>query len=131
MRPSLWTVSRSAGTERGDREPFGMAFAPTAASMPCCSSRQAAKAPPLTALRSTLVGNRVSLPRPSNSRSNARVAPQAVAATKPAVTEKKSGAKPAEMSSEIAADLYRDMKLGRDFEDMSAQMNYRGKMLGE
>ena len=57
--------------------------------------------------------------------------PVAVAATKPAAIEKKSGAKIAEMSSEEAADLYRDMMLGRDFEDMCAQMYYRGKMFGE
>lgn len=29
-----------------------------------------------------------------------------------------------------ARDLYKDMKLGRDFEDMCAQMYYRGKMFG-
>lgn len=57
--------------------------------------------------------------------------PLAVAATKSAAIEKKAGAKSAEMSTEEAADLYRDMMLGRDFEDMCAQMYYRGKMFGE
>jgi TPP-dependent pyruvate/acetoin dehydrogenase alpha subunit len=31
---------------------------------------------------------------------------------------------------DTAKDLYRDMRLGRDFEDMCAQMYYRGKMFG-
>lgn len=35
-----------------------------------------------------------------------------------------------EMTPEVAKDLYRDMRLGRDFEDMCAQMYYRGKMFG-
>lgn len=35
-----------------------------------------------------------------------------------------------EITPEEAADLYRDMKLGRDFEEMCAQMYYRGKMFG-
>lgn len=34
------------------------------------------------------------------------------------------------MTPEVAKDLYYDMKLGRDFEDMCAQMYYRGKMFG-
>jgi hypothetical protein len=35
-----------------------------------------------------------------------------------------------EIDKETAKDLYRDMRLGRDFEDMCAQMYYRGKMFG-
>lgn len=34
------------------------------------------------------------------------------------------------LNPEVARDLYKDMKLGRDFEDMCAQMYYRGKMFG-
>eukprot|EP00798_Chlamydomonas_sp_ICE-L_P031178 gene31178-6322_t len=34
------------------------------------------------------------------------------------------------MSPEVAKDMYYDMRLGRDFEDMCAQMYYRGKMFG-
>jgi pyruvate dehydrogenase E1 component alpha subunit len=34
------------------------------------------------------------------------------------------------MTPEVAKDLYYDMVLGRDFEDMCAQMYYRGKMFG-
>lgn len=34
------------------------------------------------------------------------------------------------LDADTARDLYRDMKLGRDFEDMCAQMYYRGKMFG-
>jgi len=35
-----------------------------------------------------------------------------------------------QLTPEVARDLYKDMKLGRDFEDMCAQMYYRGKMFG-
>ena len=31
---------------------------------------------------------------------------------------------------QVAADLYKDMFLGREFEEMCAQMYYRGKMFG-
>lgn len=34
------------------------------------------------------------------------------------------------LSKEIAADTYKDMVLGREFEEMCAQMYYRGKMFG-
>lgn len=61
--------------------------------------------------------------------SRSRLVARAVAATKVA-TDKKAPAKSVEMSPETAADLYRDMMLGRDFEDMCAQMYYRGKMFG-
>ena len=43
---------------------------------------------------------------------------------------KSNKAKLAEMSPETAKDLYRDMFLGREFEEMCAQMYYRGKMFG-
>lgn len=43
---------------------------------------------------------------------------------------KANKAKLAEMSPETAKDLYRDMFLGREFEEMCAQMYYRGKMFG-
>ena len=35
-----------------------------------------------------------------------------------------------QLNKDVAKDLYKDMKLGRDFEDMCAQMYYRGKMFG-
>jgi Dehydrogenase E1 component len=35
-----------------------------------------------------------------------------------------------EMDSDVARALYKDMRLGRDFEEMCAQMYYRGKMFG-
>jgi pyruvate dehydrogenase E1 component alpha subunit len=38
--------------------------------------------------------------------------------------------KAASISPEEAAMLYSDMYLGREFEDMCAQMYYRGKMFG-
>lgn len=34
------------------------------------------------------------------------------------------------ISAEVAKELYRDMVLGREFEEMCAQMYYRGKMFG-
>lgn len=43
---------------------------------------------------------------------------------------KANKAKLTEMSPETAKDLYRDMFLGREFEEMCAQMYYRGKMFG-
>lgn len=53
--------------------------------------------------------------------------PQSVAqAVKPSSPSKKSDV----ISAEVAKDLYRDMILGREFEEMCAQMYYRGKMFG-
>ena len=43
---------------------------------------------------------------------------------------KSNKAKLTEMTPETAKDLYRDMFLGREFEEMCAQMYYRGKMFG-
>lgn len=43
---------------------------------------------------------------------------------------KTNKAKLGEMSPETAKDIYRDMFLGREFEEMCAQMYYRGKMFG-
>jgi pyruvate dehydrogenase E1 component alpha subunit len=65
--------------------------------------------------------------------------PQAVAAKPaPSITaeapakssSKASSSKKADISPEVAADTYRDMFLGREFEEMCAQMYYRGKMFG-
>jgi pyruvate dehydrogenase E1 component alpha subunit len=36
----------------------------------------------------------------------------------------------ANLTPEVAKDLYYDMLLGREFEEMCAQMYYRGKMFG-
>jgi pyruvate dehydrogenase E1 component alpha subunit len=50
-----------------------------------------------------------------------------------ATTQKKeaSSAKPKyNVTPEVAKDLYYDMVLGREFEEMCAQMYYRGKMFG-
>ncbi|KAK9904884.1 hypothetical protein WJX75_004844 [Coccomyxa subellipsoidea] len=60
--------------------------------------------------------------------------PQAIAA-KPAPVEapakaSKVATSKADLSPEVASDLYRDMFLGREFEEMCAQMYYRGKMFG-
>jgi len=52
---------------------------------------------------------------------------QAVAsAVKPSAPAKKGDL----ISAEQAKELYRDMVLGREFEEMCAQMYYRGKMFG-
>lgn len=47
-------------------------------------------------------------------------------AVKPSSPSKKGDA----MSAEVAKELYEDMVLGREFEEMCAQMYYRGKMFG-
>ena len=38
--------------------------------------------------------------------------------------------KPAEINREIGLNLFKDMTLGRRFEDKCAEMYYRGKMFG-
>ena len=69
---------------------------------------------------------RTACPRAAASRRCA-VKVQAVAsAVKPTAPAKKGDL----ISAEEAKALYRDMVLGRDFEDMCAQMYYRGKMFG-
>lgn len=56
------------------------------------------------------------------------VTPKAVASPmKPSVSAKKAND---QISAEEAKVLYRDMFLGREFEEMCAQMYYRGKMFG-
>ena len=105
-----------------------MAFSFAAANVPCMHQQSSMHAalPPSNAISSTPL----ILARQTSRRSRLRLVAQAVAATKIA-TDKKAPAKSVEMSPETAADLYRDMMLGRDFEDMCAQMYYRGKMFGE
>ena len=105
-----------------------MAFSFPAANLPCL--HQQSTMPAAWAPSTAVPGTPMVLPRQISRRSRSRLVAQAVAATKIA-TEKKVPAKPVEMSPETAADLYRDMMLGRDFEDMCAQMYYRGKMFGE
>jgi len=51
-------------------------------------------------------------------------------AAKPAVFEAIVSTKSATIDKEQGEDLYKDMYLGRTFEDMCAQMYYRGKMFG-
>jgi len=66
----------------------------------------------------------------------APVAPRAVAAgpkpstAKPEVYEALVSTKSATINKEQGEDLYKDMYLGRLFEDTCAQMYYRGKMFG-
>uniref|UniRef100_A0A7S0S4K5 Pyruvate dehydrogenase E1 component subunit alpha n=1 Tax=Chlamydomonas leiostraca TaxID=1034604 RepID=A0A7S0S4K5_9CHLO len=47
-----------------------------------------------------------------------------------AVQKPSSSKAPASLTPEVAKDLYYDMVLGREFEEMCAQMYYRGKMFG-
>lgn len=56
----------------------------------------------------------------------ASVRVQAVAAVQKASASKA----PAGLTPEVAKDMYYDMVLGREFEEMCAQMYYRGKMFG-
>lgn len=53
-----------------------------------------------------------------------------VAAVASPVKPATGGKAAAKISSEQAAALYYDMMLGREFEEMCAQMYYRGKMFG-
>lgn len=68
--------------------------------------------------------------------SRVQVACQAVTTEAPPVkkgktlVDSKNGKPNAKLSSEVASELYRDMVLGREFEEMCAQMYYRGKMFG-
>ena len=64
--------------------------------------------------------------RPVASRRMAVSAKAISSPVKPSTPAKKSD----QISAEQAKELYRDMVLGRDFEDMCAQMYYRGKMFG-
>ena len=85
---------------------------------------------------SALIPSRTSCRAARSGRTNRVVHVSAVAAEKVSsqVAEipkvKSSKAKLPEMSPEVAKDLYRDMFLGREFEEMCAQMYYRGKMFG-
>ena len=56
-------------------------------------------------------------------------APLAAGATPPTGAPAQPSSKPS-ISAEVAKELYRDMVLGREFEEMCAQMYYRGKMFG-
>lgn len=90
----------------------------------------------LGASTSALIAPRTSCRAAQSARTNRVVHISAVAAEKVSsqVAEipkvKSSKAKLPEMSPEVAKDLYRDMFLGREFEEMCAQMYYRGKMFG-
>lgn len=70
---------------------------------------------------------RVPAPRPSMSR---RVKTNVIKAVASPVKQTASSKKDNALSAEEAKMLYRDMVLGRDFEEMCAQMYYRGKMFG-
>ncbi len=49
--------------------------------------------------------------------------------SKPAVAPS-TNSKASSLTPEVAKDLYYDMVMGREFEEMCAQMYYRGKMFG-
>ncbi len=78
----------------------------------------------------TFVGNSVRSLRPQGRPAGSiRLQVQAVASpVKPAAPARKSSAPT--ISAEDAKMLYRDMVLAREFEEMCAQMYYRGKMFG-
>eukprot|EP00887_Chlorella_sp_A99_P006925 scaffold2.g6925.t1 len=73
------------------------------------------------------IQQRPAISRAQRSAKRAALRTQAVASpVKPAPAAKKGEA----ISAEEAKELYRDMVLGREFEEMCAQMYYRGKMFG-
>jgi hypothetical protein len=76
----------------------------------------------IIASRPVKIARRVVVARRAAVRTQSVASPVA----KPNAPAKKGDA----ISAEQAKELYRDMKLGRDFEDMCAQMYYRGKMFG-
>ena len=55
---------------------------------------------------------------------------ETAAPAKPPASSSNRSKNGASISPEVAADLLRDMVLGREFEEMCAQMYYRGKMFG-
>ncbi|KAG7668632.1 hypothetical protein Ndes2526B_g03743 [Nannochloris sp. 'desiccata'] len=84
--------------------------------MPAMASGMALRGAPL----------RLAQRRPAASRRMAVSAKAIATPVKPSAPAKKGD----QISAEQAKELYRDMVLGRDFEDMCAQMYYRGKMFG-
>jgi len=64
------------------------------------------------------------------SRACVRVSAVATTAKKDASSAASSSKLAASLTPEVAKDLYYDMVLGREFEEMCAQMYYRGKMFG-
>lgn len=89
------------------------------------------KIPSASSLRKGIGHSSVSLPRPCRSQkgSSQPIAASAVIA-KPDKSKKSITTAGPAISPEVAEDLYRDMFLGREFEEMCAQMYYRGKMFG-
>ena len=83
---------------------LGRAFAPKLSAMP-------------SSLRGALRSRRSRVEAASPSAPKTAPAPKAPSAT--------TAAPAPAVSAEVAADLYYDMVLGRDFEDMCAQMYYR------
>mmetsp|Transcript_10920 Transcript_10920/g.18949 ORF Transcript_10920/g.18949 Transcript_10920/m.18949 type:complete len:409 (-) Transcript_10920:591-1817(-) len=79
-----------------------------------------------TQLPASGAGRRAANGRPS--RCPLRV--RAVAAVPKLATKAVAPSSYTNLTPEVAKDLYYDMLLGRDFEDMCAQMYYRGKMFG-
>lgn len=63
------------------------------------------------------------------SRTSLKVRAVATTAKKEAANSTSTTSKAA-VTPEVAKDLYYDMMLGREFEEMCAQMYYRGKMFG-
>lgn len=70
---------------------------------------------------------RVNVSRPSAAR---RVAVTLQAVASPIKSSSPAKKASDQISSEEAKTIYRDMFLGREFEEMCAQMYYRGKMFG-
>lgn len=98
-----------------------------------CSKTSCLPGPVAEAARPTACSFRAGQhpPRASVVQSRARRGPVVSAAvatpTKGAATNAPGKAS---VSAEVAKELYRDMVLGREFEEMCAQMYYRGKMFG-
>jgi pyruvate dehydrogenase E1 component alpha subunit len=68
--------------------------------------------------------------RPGTASRRAHLRVQAVAAPVKTSAPAPSSSAARAVCPEVAKDLYYDMVLGREFEEMCAQMYYRGKMFG-
>ena len=94
---------------------------PTPTQLASTSPQQVASARSAPAPRRTAVRAHVASPRSSGVKASAA----AKGASATTVLKEAKG-----LSSEKARDLYRDMFLGREFEERCAEMYYRGKMFG-
>ncbi|PKA61201.1 Pyruvate dehydrogenase E1 component subunit alpha-3, chloroplastic [Apostasia shenzhenica] len=94
------------------------------------SSRHRRLSPTALAPANRLLGFSASKPLCSSSSVVARGRQHRAVSANVVIEEKQLGSTSTVIGREEALDMYEDMALGRSFEDMCAQMYYRGKMFG-